>query len=336
VQKQASQRALRCACVDLLHRHARHLSSTASHSTHTALAPTTIVRRLLPGGLGALLLKDWSLAPGVRFASAGRAASLALAGSTAAGGAAAAGSGGDVAVAAGAAGSEGASASSSGGSGLRYAVTLRKQPQVVLRRGVWDSWLEGKCDVELGGGGEGQRLGLRAGLKLKVLRLNVTDKQDMQLAVGCDYITQHHSSAVLLSSDLQQQLHDGGIDSGGSGLARGVLVSDWLWGVGLLLVGAVRQLPASLDTRGTSHHAAHCHARRRPTCACQRTAGRCGCQRAAWPSPTTCDKGLRAPAGKVNAGCRCLIQCLNLTVLCDVCRPPQLLRCGHAMFLPPQ
>lgn len=62
----------------------------------------------------------------------------------------------------------------------------------MLRRGVWDSWLEGKADVELGAGQ--QAVGFRGALRLKVLRLNLTDKQDLQLAVGADYVSGDSSS----------------------------------------------------------------------------------------------------------------------------------------------
>lgn len=90
---------------------------------------------------------------------------------------------------------------------------------------MWDSWLDGKVDVELSQAQ--QQVGLRAGLKLKVMRLNVTDKQDIQVAVGYDYITDTHSSSASWSSSVRQGR--GNNSSSGvskdSGLTQGVLVS---------------------------------------------------------------------------------------------------------------
>jgi hypothetical protein len=79
---------------------------------------------------------------------------------------------------------------------------------------VWDSWLEGKLDLELAGGQQGKQqqqedqdqddagsggggggvVGVRGALRLKVLRLNVTQQQDVQLSVGVDYARSHTSS----------------------------------------------------------------------------------------------------------------------------------------------
>lgn len=65
--------------------------------------------KFLPAGLNALLLRDWTLSPGVRVRNASS-------------------SGGSSSSAAAGAGSS--SSSSSSGSNLKYYVTLRKQPQV--------------------------------------------------------------------------------------------------------------------------------------------------------------------------------------------------------------
>lgn len=57
--------------------------------------------------------------------------------------------------------------------------------QVLHRQGVWDSWLTGKCDLELDP--KQQQVAVRGSLRLKAFRFNVTDKQDLQAAVGLDY-----------------------------------------------------------------------------------------------------------------------------------------------------
>jgi len=66
---------------------------------------------------------------------------------------------------------------------------------VLLRRGVWDSWLEGKADLELSSRGGAAAVGVRGALRLKVLRLNLTDKQDLQLALGADYCSSSSKKA---------------------------------------------------------------------------------------------------------------------------------------------
>jgi hypothetical protein len=64
---------------------------------------------------------------------------------------------------------------------------------VLWRQGVWDSWLEGKADLEVDA--QQQAVGVRGALRLKVLRLNLTDKQDLQLALGADYVSSSSSKA---------------------------------------------------------------------------------------------------------------------------------------------
>lgn len=64
---------------------------------------------------------------------------------------------------------------------IHFAIAL----QVLYRRGVWDSWLSGKADVQCDSGK--QAVGVAGNVRLKVFRLNVTDKQDLQLAAGYDY-----------------------------------------------------------------------------------------------------------------------------------------------------
>lgn len=113
--------------------------------------------KLLPGGIKCLLLRDWTLSPGVRLRRSSSSSSEAA----------------------------GSSSSSSDGD-LKYYVTLRKQPQVLRRQGVWDSWLTGKADLELDA--QQQQVALRGSLRLKAFRFNVTDKQDLQAAAGLDYV----------------------------------------------------------------------------------------------------------------------------------------------------
>jgi hypothetical protein len=58
--------------------------------------------------------------------------------------------------------------------------------QVLLRQGVWDSWLSCKADFELDA--QQQQVAVRGSLRLKAFRFNVTDKQDLQAACGLDYV----------------------------------------------------------------------------------------------------------------------------------------------------
>jgi hypothetical protein len=46
-----------------------------------------------------------------------------------------------------------------------------------------------------------QAVGFRGALRLKVLRLNLTDKQDLQLAVGADYVSSSSSSSSRRAGD---------------------------------------------------------------------------------------------------------------------------------------
>lgn len=73
--------------------------------------------------------------------------------------------------------------------------------QVVHRRGVWDSWLTGKCDLELDS--KQQQVAVRGSLRVKAFRFNVTDKQDLQAAVGIDYSMGAGSSSSLVSHSLE-------------------------------------------------------------------------------------------------------------------------------------
>ncbi|KAF8061903.1 EGF1 [Scenedesmus sp. PABB004] len=125
--------------------------------------PPIDAERFLPGGLGALLLRDWTLAPGVRYEAAGAAGAPGAAGGSASG-----------------------ASSASSGEQLKYTVQLRKQPQVLWRRGVWDSWLAAKARLELDAAT--QRAGVTGSVRVKALRFNVTDKQDLQLAAGADVV----------------------------------------------------------------------------------------------------------------------------------------------------
>lgn len=93
---------------------------------------------------------------------------------------------------------------------------------MLLRRGVWDSWLEGKADVELSSSGGAAAVGVRGALRLKVLRLNLTDKQDLQLALGADYCsTSSTSKADSSSGSSDIGSSGGGWVSGGRGLGVG-------------------------------------------------------------------------------------------------------------------
>lgn len=128
--------------------------------------------RFLPAGLKTLLLREHTLSPGVRLSSGPSGAS---AGPEAGG--------------------------SSGGKGLRnlkYFVQLRKEPQVLRRRGQWDSWATWKLDLELDPAAEAARqVAVRGGVRLRAFRFNLTDKQDVQLAVGADYARAGDGAATL-------------------------------------------------------------------------------------------------------------------------------------------
>jgi hypothetical protein len=99
------------------------LQCAASHLllTHTDLGLSSgyslpLANRFLPGGLSSLLWRDWTASPGIRFSSRPPMAS---------------------------AGSDSSSINNSAGSSPKYFVSLRKQPQVLRRQGLWDSWLIG-------------------------------------------------------------------------------------------------------------------------------------------------------------------------------------------------
>jgi hypothetical protein len=129
-------------------------------------AQLSCARSFLPGGIRSLFLTDWALEPGLRLRSSSSSTPLA------------------VSEGAGAAGVS-ADSGSGGKRGPLCFVTLRKQPQVLWRRGVWDCWLTGKVDLELARGSD--EATTRASARLKVVRLNVTDKQDLLLALGADW-----------------------------------------------------------------------------------------------------------------------------------------------------
>eukprot|EP00878_Enallax_costatus_P020953 GHUV01022166.1.p1 GENE.GHUV01022166.1~~GHUV01022166.1.p1 ORF type:complete len:248 (+),score=67.53 GHUV01022166.1:127-870(+) len=112
--------------------------------------------KVLPGGLSTLVFRDWTMSPGVKFEQT-------------------------VAVPAATDGSS----SSKGRNDLKYCLTFRKQPQVIYRRSVWDSWLSTKADLQFDS--QKQAVGVAGNVRLKVFRLNVTDKQDVQLSAGYDY-----------------------------------------------------------------------------------------------------------------------------------------------------
>lgn len=57
--------------------------------------------------------------------------------------------------------------------------------QVIYRQGVWDSWVTTKADLQIDS--QKQAIGVAGNVRLKLFRLNVTDKQDVQLSAGYDY-----------------------------------------------------------------------------------------------------------------------------------------------------
>mmetsp|Transcript_22817 Transcript_22817/g.58071 ORF Transcript_22817/g.58071 Transcript_22817/m.58071 type:complete len:279 (-) Transcript_22817:408-1244(-) len=108
--------------------------------------------RLLPAGLRPLVLRDWSVAPGVTYDSAGPAP--------------------------GAAGPH---------SHLKYALFVRKAPQVLLHSPRTDLLLSAKASTELCP--KSKQVTTRAHLRLKLFKYAVTSKQDLRVCVGLDMET---------------------------------------------------------------------------------------------------------------------------------------------------
>lgn len=66
--------------------------------------------------------------------------------------------------------------------------------QVLWRNGLWDSWLQGKVDLQYNA--QQQVVEVQGGVRLKVLRMQVTDKQDMQLTLGADFSSNSNSQTA--------------------------------------------------------------------------------------------------------------------------------------------
>jgi len=117
--------------------------------------------RLLPAGLKPLFLQDWIISPGIIYDSS--------------------------------------APSNPNGSHRKWALTIKKMPQAILHSPRTDMFLTGKLQAEVDA-----RTGKVSGqgsVRLKLLKYNVTSKQDLQVSVGMDL----SSTPLSLAQDSSKQ-----------------------------------------------------------------------------------------------------------------------------------
>ncbi|KAF5841417.1 hypothetical protein DUNSADRAFT_13080 [Dunaliella salina] len=102
--------------------------------------------RLLPAGLKPLFLQDWIISPGIIYDSS--------------------------------------APSTPNGSHRKWAVTIKKMPQAILHSPRTDMFLTGKLQAEVDA--RTGKVGGIGSVRLKLLKYNVTSKQDLQVSVGMD------------------------------------------------------------------------------------------------------------------------------------------------------
>ncbi|KAI8466491.1 MAG: hypothetical protein J3K34DRAFT_433543 [Monoraphidium minutum] len=69
--------------------------------------------------------------------------------------------------------------------GFTYTLGFRKQPQIVKRSGLWDSWLAAKGTLEFNP--QTQQVGAFGNARLKLFRFGITSSQDAQVSMGWNW-----------------------------------------------------------------------------------------------------------------------------------------------------